>query len=257
MADRDDEVLADEDQHVAGLDHLARLGELGVLDVPGGPHGQQRHVAVPLDLGPLRRLDPVLDGQFVQAERLADVGQLIGARLAAARARGSRCGAGGRPRAPRRSATRPAGARRRRRARSRRSRCRGRAGRRRPDLDAVALPSIWLIARTGRASAREKDRCSSAMSTPPAGDRTARQVAPGGLDRRWGVGRGRPTRCRWGAGVMSFGSVALQEIAPRWILIHRTVAGIAPHDHGSISFGPVRPQWPPPIAAPLLRPDPR
>ena len=80
-ADRDDEVLPEEQRHRAGLDHLGGFGQLGVLDVPGGPDDRERHVAVPFDLRPLELLERVLDGQFVQLEGVGDVGELVLARL--------------------------------------------------------------------------------------------------------------------------------------------------------------------------------
>ena len=67
MPDRDHELLADEDHHLAGLDHLRRLGQLAVRHVAGGPQHQEVHRAELLQLGPLLGLDRVLDGQLVQA----------------------------------------------------------------------------------------------------------------------------------------------------------------------------------------------
>ena len=81
VADRDDEVAADEEHQVAGLDDLAGLGELDVLDVAGGPHHQERHLAVLLDLGPLPALDGVLDRELVQLEHGRDVDQILRAGL--------------------------------------------------------------------------------------------------------------------------------------------------------------------------------
>jgi hypothetical protein len=76
VPDSDDEVLAEEHHHRAGLDHLGVLGQLGVLDVAGGTDHGEHHVVVPLDLGPLVHVRGVLDGQLVQVEDLGDLPQL-------------------------------------------------------------------------------------------------------------------------------------------------------------------------------------
>src|SRR6185503_14103232 len=78
MAHRDHVVRADEQHQVAGLDDLAGLGQLRVLDVPRGAHYEERHRAVGLDLRPLAALDRVLDRELVELEDVLDV---VGPRL--------------------------------------------------------------------------------------------------------------------------------------------------------------------------------
>ena len=82
MPHGDHELRADEQHHLAGLDHLGGLGQLGVLDVPGGAqHEEADLVAELLQLRPLRGLDRVLDRELVQAVRLGDASHLGGTRL--------------------------------------------------------------------------------------------------------------------------------------------------------------------------------
>lgn len=62
MADRDQEVAADEDVQLAEVDLL-----LGV-EVAGGAQDDEERLAVALQLGALMGLQCVLDGQLVQVE---------------------------------------------------------------------------------------------------------------------------------------------------------------------------------------------
>src|SRR5689334_24378627 len=64
-------------------------------------------------------------------------------------------------------------------------------------------------------------------------DRT-QGLAPGGSTAGGGWGRGRPTRCRWGAGGDAFS--AMTNRAGR-ILIHAAPAPKPPHHHGLMSKG--------------------
>ena len=81
VPDGDHEVRPDEHHEVAGLDDLAGLGQLGVLDVAGGADDQEGHLAVLLDLGALAALDGVLDRELVELEDGRDVLEVGRARL--------------------------------------------------------------------------------------------------------------------------------------------------------------------------------
>jgi hypothetical protein len=77
VADRHDEVRADERHDLAGLDQLGGRGGLVVLDVGHGLEHHEQRVLVALQLGPLLRRDGVLDGQLVQAVGLGDGRDLV------------------------------------------------------------------------------------------------------------------------------------------------------------------------------------
>ena len=87
VADRHDEVRADERHDLAGLDQLGGGGGLVVLDVGDGLEHHEQRVVVALQLGPLVGGDGVLDGQLVQAEGLGDGRDLVVGRARAARSR--------------------------------------------------------------------------------------------------------------------------------------------------------------------------
>ena len=72
VADRDDEVGADEDHDLAGLDDLAGQGHGFVFDVVDGLEDQEQRLVVALQLRPLMGVHRVLDGQLVQAEHVGD-----------------------------------------------------------------------------------------------------------------------------------------------------------------------------------------
>ena len=72
VADGDDEVGADEDHDLAGLDDLAGLGHRLVLDVVHRLEDQEQRLVVAFQLRPLVGVHRVLDGQFVQAEHVGD-----------------------------------------------------------------------------------------------------------------------------------------------------------------------------------------
>ena len=62
MTHRDDEAVADEEQN------LTELHALVALDVTGGLEDDEERVAVDLELGPLVRLDRILNGELRQVE---------------------------------------------------------------------------------------------------------------------------------------------------------------------------------------------
>ena len=66
VAHGDDEAVADEEHHLAGLDVARRLDVAQRLE-----HDEHRALVV-LDLGPLVAVDRVLDGQRVQLQLLVD-----------------------------------------------------------------------------------------------------------------------------------------------------------------------------------------
>nr|BFE74322.1 hypothetical protein GCM10020092_076230 [Actinoplanes digitatis] len=76
-----DEVLGDEDPGHAGVDDLARVGELGVLDVLRRTHDEERDVLVEFELRPLFLVQHVLDGEGMQAEDLRDAGERLLVRI--------------------------------------------------------------------------------------------------------------------------------------------------------------------------------
>ena len=135
MPDCDHVVRPDEHHQVAGLDDLAGLGELAVLDVAGGPHHQEGHPAVLLDLCPLAALRRVLDRELVQFEDRGDVSQVAERGLVQTEPDEGVFPVPGGLQVPGHSRSRPVGARRRRSSRSRRSRLpsRARLGRRGAD----------------------------------------------------------------------------------------------------------------------------
>jgi hypothetical protein len=71
VAHRHHEVLSDEDVDLAELDGL------GLVHVAGGAQDDEERSVVALDLGPLVRLDGVLDGQRVQPELRGHGGELL------------------------------------------------------------------------------------------------------------------------------------------------------------------------------------
>ena len=73
VADRDHEVLADEDHDLAGLDDLACQRHRFVRDVLDGFQHQEQRVVVALQLGPLMGVHGVLHGQRVQPEDVCDI----------------------------------------------------------------------------------------------------------------------------------------------------------------------------------------
>ena len=72
VPDRHHEVGADEHHDLAGLDDLPGLGHRLVLDVVHRLEDHEQRLVVALQLGPLMGVHRVLDGQFVQAEHVAD-----------------------------------------------------------------------------------------------------------------------------------------------------------------------------------------
>src|SRR5207344_2957475 len=74
-------VAAEENHHLAGLDDLTGRCEFVMLDVPHGLENGEEHVVVAFELGPLVRLDRVLDGERVQVEPFCDAGELNLVRL--------------------------------------------------------------------------------------------------------------------------------------------------------------------------------
>ena len=74
MADGDHELRAGEDVHLAELDGL------GLVDVAGRAQDAEQGVAVALELGPLVRVDRVLDRELVQRELARDLGELLARR---------------------------------------------------------------------------------------------------------------------------------------------------------------------------------
>ena len=75
VPDGDDEVVADEDEHLAEADVVDGLVPARRLE------HEQEHVAVALELGPLVRLDRIFDGERVQAELAGDGVELVVGRL--------------------------------------------------------------------------------------------------------------------------------------------------------------------------------
>ena len=71
VPDGDDEVGAEEDQHLAELDLLL------LLDVPGGLEDDEQRLVVDLELRPLVSRDGVLDREVVQGELAADGLELL------------------------------------------------------------------------------------------------------------------------------------------------------------------------------------
>lgn len=81
MPHGDHEVRPGEHHDLAGAHHLARGRQLLVLHVADRlEHGEER-LPVPLHLGPLVRLDRVLDRQRMQLEELRDARELLVRRL--------------------------------------------------------------------------------------------------------------------------------------------------------------------------------
>ena len=72
VADRHDEVRADEDHNLAGFDDLAGLGDGFVLHVFDGFEHQKQRLVVAFQLRSLMRMDRVLDRQLVQPEHIGD-----------------------------------------------------------------------------------------------------------------------------------------------------------------------------------------
>ena len=108
----------------AGLDDLGGLGQLAVLDVPGGAqHGERHRRRYCSIFGRWSPVQGVLDRKFVQPERLGDGGQLSAARFDAGRATRTRPDHDEPCPAPRRSSTSRAFAGHARRSRSPRSSC--------------------------------------------------------------------------------------------------------------------------------------
>ncbi len=75
VPDADDEVAADEQVDLAGLDGVV------LVDVPEGLEDQEQPVVVALELGTLVGLERVLDGERVQREHLGDPVELVLGRL--------------------------------------------------------------------------------------------------------------------------------------------------------------------------------
>ena len=71
VADRDHELWAGEDVHLAELDGLR------LIDVAGRVQNAEQRLAVVLELGALVRVYGVLDGELVQPELARDVGELL------------------------------------------------------------------------------------------------------------------------------------------------------------------------------------
>ena len=78
MADGHDEVGADEDHDLAGLDDLAGIGDRLVLDVVDGLEHQKQGLVVAFQLRSLMGVHGVLDGQLVQAEHVGHGLHLMG-----------------------------------------------------------------------------------------------------------------------------------------------------------------------------------
>ena len=73
MANRDHEVLTDEDHHLACFDDLAGQHHRFVRDVIDGLEHEKQRVVVSLQLGPLVGNHGVFDGQRVQPENVGHV----------------------------------------------------------------------------------------------------------------------------------------------------------------------------------------
>ena len=86
VAHRDHELVADEQVDLPGLDGVV------LVDVPERLEHHEQAVVVALELGPLVRVERVLDRQRVQVEDLGDGVQLVARRARAARPRRSRRG---------------------------------------------------------------------------------------------------------------------------------------------------------------------
>ena len=107
VPDGDDELVADEQADLAGLDGVL------LVDVPEGLEHDEQRVGVALDLGALVGADRVLDGQRVQVVEVGDGLELVAGRGRAGRPRRSR-----RPRSPWRARRPGRGCRGRRSTRS-------------------------------------------------------------------------------------------------------------------------------------------